>query len=241
MKKLALFFGVALCLEAFGLSNSAADSPAANNQRTLTVQGEGKVSAVPDIATLSIEVSHDGTDLDPALTEVRQQMNKVLAVVKGQGIEDKDVRTDFFQVRPKFEYDKRGNPHPVGYTVTNRVSVKVRELKSTGKVLTAVLNAGATNVNGPDFEIDNPAVLERQALAAATRDAKAKAQAVAEAAGVQLGEILTINPQTVNWPIRPRPFMMRAMAMPAALQTEEPIAAGEQTLTGDVTATYRIQ
>ncbi len=219
----------------------AADAGHEKKERTLTVQGQGKVSAIPDIATLSVEVTQDGPDLDPVLTQVRKQMNKILEVVKGQGIEDKDVRTDMFQVHPKYEQDKRNNPKRVGYAVANRVSVKVRDLKKTGKVLAAVLNAGATSVNGPDFEIDNPEIVERQALAAATKDAKAKAQAVAEAAGVQLAEILAINPQSVNWPGPRRPMMMRAMAMPAAMDAEEPISAGEQTLAGYVTVTYAIR
>jgi uncharacterized protein YggE len=220
---------------------SAADTNHEKKERTLTVQGQGKVSAIPDIATISVEVSQDGSELDPALTQVRKQMNKILEVVKSQGIEDKDVRTDFFQVHPKFEQDKRGNPRRVGYGVANRISVKVRDLKKTGKVLTTVLNAAATSVNGPDFEIDNPQAVEREALAAATKDARASAQAVAEAAGVQLGEIVSINPQNVNWPIPRRPVMMRAMAMAAPAEAEEPIAAGEQTLTGYVTITFAIR
>jgi hypothetical protein len=208
--------------------------------RTLTVQGQAKLSAIPDIATLSVEVSRDGVDMDPVLTQVRQQMNKVLEAIKAQSIAEKDVRTEFFQVHPKYEQDKHGNPRPVGYTVANQVSVKVRDLKKTGKVLTAVLNAGATRVDGPAFEIDNPQLLERHALAAATKEAQAEAEAVAQAAGVQLGEILTINPQNVNWPVPRRPLMMRAMAMPAAMPEEEPIESGEQTLTGYVTLTYAI-
>jgi uncharacterized protein YggE len=232
------------------VASSLAFSPALRAQepndpkkdhRTLTVQGQAKVSAIPDIATLSVEVSRDGADMDPVLTQVRQQMNKVLEAIKAQGIAEKDVRTEFFQVHPKYEQDKRGNPRPVGYTVANQVSVKVRDLKKTGKVLTAVLNAGATRVDGPEFEIDNPQLLERQALAMATQEAKAQAEAVASAAGVQLGDILTINPQNVNWPGPRRPLMMRAMAMPAAAQTEEPISAGEQTLTAYVTLTYAIR
>jgi uncharacterized protein YggE len=210
-------------------------------ERTLTVQGQGKVQAIPDIATLSVEVSQDGSDLDPVLTQVRKQMNKVLETVKSQGIQDKDVRTDLFQVRPKYEHDKRGNPRRVGYVVTNRISVKVRDLKKAGRVLGAVLDAGATTVNGPDFEIDNPEAIERQALAAATKDAKARAATVAEAAGVQLGEILTINPQSITWPGPRRPYLMRAMAMESAAPAEEPIAAGEQTITGFVTLTYIIR
>ena len=84
-------------------------------------------------------------------------------------------------------------------------------------------------------------VIERQALAEATRDAKARAQAVAEAAGVRLGEIISLNPQNVSWPMPPRPFMMHAMAMPAAVDAQEPIAAGEQTLSALVTITFAIQ
>ncbi len=219
----------------------SADSGHEKKERTITVQGQGKITAVPDIATLSVEVSHEGADLDPILALVRKDMNKVLEVAKTQGIADKDIQTESFQVHPKYEQDKHGNSHPAGFEVANRVSVKVRDLKKAGKVLSAVLNAGATTVNGPNFELDNPQAAEREALAAATKDAKAKAQAIAEAAGVQLGEITAINPQTVNWPgPRPRIFA-NAMAMPMAVQSEEPMAVGEQTLTGSVTITYAIR
>jgi len=209
--------------------------------RTLTVQGQGKAFAVPDIATLGIEVSQDGAELDPVLTLVRKDMTKIQDVVKNQGIADKDVQTQFFQVRPKYEQGRRNNPRRVGYVVSNRVSVKVRDLKKVGKVLTAVLNAGATNVDGPNFELDNRQSAEREALAAATQDAKAKAEAVAEAAGVSLGEIMAINPQNINWPVSPRPFFARGMALSAAADVQEPIAAGEQTLTAEVSITYAIR
>jgi len=218
----------------------AASDSDKKTERTLTVQGQGKVSAVPDVATLNVEVNQDGPELDPVLGQVRKQMSKVLEAIKGQGIEDKDVRTEMFQVQPKFERDKRGNSQRAGYSVSNRVSVKVRDLKKTGKTLTAVLNAGATNVDGPHFEVDNPEAAERLALAAATKDAKAKAQAVAEAAGVQLGDILTLNPQNVNWPGPIRPMMMRAMAAAVPMAAAEPVSVGEQTLTGYVSVTYAI-
>ena len=65
------------------------------------------------------------------------------------------MQTEFFQVRPKYEQDKRANPHRAGFVVSNRIAVKVRDLKKAGKVLSAVLNAGATTVDGPNFELDN--------------------------------------------------------------------------------------
>jgi uncharacterized protein YggE len=219
----------------------AADPERGKNERTITVQGEGKVTAIPDIATISVEISRDGADLDPVLSLVRQEMGHELDVLKGQAIAEKDVQTELFQVHPKYEQDRKGNPQRVGFTVANRASVKIRDLKKAGKVLAAVLKAGATTVDGPNFELDNPQIAEREALASATQDAQAKARAVAEAAGVQLGDILTINPQNVSWPAPPRPLMMRAMAMPAAAQTEEPLSAGEQSLTGYVTVTYAIR
>jgi uncharacterized protein YggE len=240
MQKRLIFFGIFLSLFSLCLPPARAEAGHEKRERTLTVQGQGKMSAVPDIATLSVEVSHDGADLDPVLVQVRKEMGKVLDLVKVQGIADKDIQTEFFQVHPKYEQDKRANPHRVGFVVSNRISIKVRDLKRVGKILSAVVNAGGTSVDGPNFELDNPQLIERGALAAATKDAKAKAQAVAEAAGVQLGEIIAINPENVNWPVPPRPLMMRTMTLAAPMEAQEPIAAGEQTLAVAVTLTFAI-
>src|SRR6266700_3183017 len=212
MWKRSVVLGFFLFIGNLSMPLWAVESGHEKKERTLTVQGQGKMSAVPDIATLSVEVSREGADLDPLLAQVRKEMGRVLEVLKGQGIPDKEVQTEFFQVHPKYEQDKRANPHRAGFFVSNRVSVKVRDIRKVGKVLSEVLSVGATNVEGPNFELDNPQIVERGALAAATKDAKAKAQAVAEAAGVQLGEILAINPENIGWPIRPRPLMMRTMA-----------------------------
>jgi len=224
------------------LAGAAIPAKAASEkeERTLTVHGQGKVSAIPDIATLSVEVQQDGAELDPAMTQVRKDMNRILDVLKKQEIAEKDIRTDLFQVTPKYEYDKRSNPKRVGFIVKNRVTVKVRDLKKTGKVLSAVLGAGATTVQGPNFEVDNPQEAEKLALAAAVRDAKAKAMTVADAAGVKLGEIILLNPQQIAWPM-PRPSMMaRSMMVAEAAAPEEPISSGEQTVTGFVTVQFAI-
>lgn len=223
-----------------GLFALAPAFAAEKQERTLTVQGQGKASAIPDVAVLSVEVSQEGPDLDPVLSQVRRDMGKVLDALKGQGIADKDIKTEHFQVHPKYENDKRGNAKRAGYSVTNSASAKVRDLKKTGKVLSAVLHSGATTVNGPNFELDNPQSVEREALAAATRDARAKAETVAQAAGVQLGEIQSINPQTVNWP-GPRFRGGAMMSMMKVADAAEPIASGEQTLTAYVSITFAIR
>jgi len=235
---LALFASTVLC--SVGL-RAEDHEDAGKNRRILTVEGTGKVQAVPDVATLSVEVSQEGEDLDPVMARVRREMGKILDVVKAQGIEDKDVQTEIFNVRPKLEYDKRANPRRVGYAVTNRVSVKVRDLKKVGKVLTAVTAGGATSVNGPDFDVDNPQTYQRKALTLAFEDARSKAAALADAAGVHLGQIVSMTPGAVGVPMHPRPFMMRSMAMPADAAAQEPISAGEQTLSATVTVVYALQ
>src|SRR4051794_1653629 len=111
MQKLAFAGLLSAILAAPPLAAEPSHSP---TERTITVQGQGKVFAVPDIATLSVEVRQEGADLDPVVTGVRQQMAKVMQALKAQSIDDKDVRTEAFQVHPKYEQDKRGNPHPAG-------------------------------------------------------------------------------------------------------------------------------
>lgn len=213
-----------------------------DDPRTLTVQGQGKASAIPDIAVISAEVSHEGPELDPVLARVRRDMQKVTEALKVQGLAEKDIQTQMFQVQPKLQNDGKGNMKRVGHVVANRVSAKIRDLARTGKVLSAVLSAGATSVDGPDFELDNPQAVEREALAAATRDAQSKAKTVADAAGVKLGVIRQINPQSIAWPMPRQSYggMLKTMAMSAEM-AQEPISAGEQTLTGYVSITYEIQ
>jgi uncharacterized protein YggE len=227
----------------FGMTqHGLAEEPKSSgkDRRIITVQGEGKIQAVPDIATLSVEVNLEADDLDTVTGQVRRQMLKVLDAVKSQGIEEKDIQTQVFDVRPKWEYDRRSNPRRVGYTVTNRVTVKIRDLKKVGRVLAAVTNNGATGVTGPDFQVDNPEAYQRKALSLAYADAHGRAVALVESAGIKLGEILSMTPGSVSWP-NPRPLMMRAMAMPAAMPQEEPVSAGEQTLSATVTVVYAIQ
>src|SRR5262249_17841287 len=131
------------------------------DKRSVTVQGQGKIEAVPDIAHLGVEVTQEGDALDEVSTDVRHRMNEILKTVKAQGIPDKDIQTEIYQVRPRYEQDKRGNPHRTGFFVTNRIRVKVRDLNKVGKILSVVQSAGATTVQGPDFDFDNPQQLER--------------------------------------------------------------------------------
>lgn len=208
--------------------------------RQVTVQGQGKVQGIPDIATLHVEVSQEGVSLDALTTGVRKAMGSVQDRLRKESIADKDLQTELYQVTPRYEQDKRGNAHRNGYRVANRISVKVRDLKKVGRLLAVATEAGATDVIGPEFDVDNPAVLEREALAKAMDDAKAKAAVLAQTAGATLGEIVTIQQQNAVWPT-PRPYMaMKTMAL-ADAPASEPIAVGEQTVQATITASFSLK
>jgi uncharacterized protein len=211
------------------------------DRRTVTVQGVGKAQAVPDIATLRIEVSQEGASLDAISSDVRKGMSAILERLHKEGVADKDVQTESYQVIPRYEQDKRGNPHRSGFRVSNRVAAKIRDLKKVGKILASVTEAGATSVTGPEFDVDNHAQVEREALAKAMEDAKANAAILATTAGATLDEVVTINQSNTNpWP-GPRPLMaMRAMAVQPS-ESSEPVEAGEQTIQATLTASFALK
>jgi uncharacterized protein YggE len=210
------------------------------NRRTISVQAQGKVQAIPDLATIRAEVTEEGKTLDPLSAEVRKRMASIMDRVKKEGIAEKDLQTEIFQIEPTYEQDKRGNPHRSGYRVTNRLAIRVHDLKRLGKLLSVVTEAGANSVLGPDFEISDPAQVERQALAKGMEEAKGKAQVLAQSAGATLGQVLSIQQNSaMGWP-GPRPMMaMRAMAADAAEST--PVAAGEQSFITNLNVVYALQ
>lgn len=238
MKRAILLAG----LLAIPLASRAASDDKKEEKRTVSVQGQGKISAVPDIAMLTIEVRQEGASLDAVSEQVRRGIAKVLDGLKAQGIADKDIQTVAYQVRPRYERDKPGNMRPNGFIVENRVAAKVRDLKKVGKVLAAVVQSGATSVTGPDFDFDNPQALERKALALAMDDARAKAAVLAEAAGAHLGPVESISQSgDIAWPMAPRPMLGMRMAAAAAAPAEEPISAGEQAFRSNVQVTFEIR
>lgn len=221
----------------FAAQARAASSDRKDTHRMISVQGQGRLPAVPDVAYLTVEVRQEGASLDALSAQVRQGMTRVLDVLKAQGIADKDLRTVAYRVEPRYERDQRGNTRPNGYVVLNRAAVKIHDLKNVGKVLTAAVQSGATSVAGPDFDFDNPQQLERKALALAMEDARAKAGTLAEAAGARLGSVETVSQmEGIAWPRHQAKARMLTMAAEA-----EPIVSGEQTFTSTIQATFALQ
>jgi uncharacterized protein YggE len=223
-----------------GLGSTAAVSAADSREpRHITVQGHGKFTATPDQAKMRIQVVQEGSRVDTVTQDVRRKMEAVLKVIRSQGVGDKDIQTLQYRVSPKMEW--RGNRSSMnGFTASNQVEVTVRDLKKVGAVLGAVLDAGANDVNGPDFGFDNPQALEQKALGLAVQDARAKAGLLARSADATLGDVISIE-EGASFRPGPRPVMAMARAVGAPEVGEEPIAPGQETVESSVTVVFGLK
>ena len=234
LKPLAL--GALAVLTVLAQSAAAQDEP----PRRIVVTGTGEATARPDIAVISAGVVVQGGTASAALADNGRAMNAVLQQLRTSGLADADVQTSEFSVTPLYERqpperETTAPPRIIGYQVSNRVTARVRDIDRLGAVLDALVNAGATNVDGPWFDIADPEEVLGQARDAAVADALARARRYAAAAGVRLGEIISIE-ETGAFVPPPRP-MMRAEAM----ASDVPIAPGQTELSASVTITFAIE
>lgn len=207
------------------------------NIRSLNVSGTGRVTLVPDIATINIGVRTESEKVTDALDGNTAQANAISNVLQDLGVEEKDIQTSNFNVYPTERYDPMtGQVEGRYFVVENTVNVTVRNLSSLGEVLSAVVEAGANTIYGINFNVDdrNAAIAEARQLAIA--DAQAKAQTIAEAAGVQLGELININVYEGGGPIAYYDGLGGALA-----EASVPIAAGTLTISMECNLTYEIK
>ena len=203
--------------------------------RTITVLGEGEARGKPDVARASLGVEASAEKVGPALADANARMRALLAAVRRAGVADKDIRTTDFSVY--FEQDpapRAGSASRAGlYHVRNAVEVTIRDLSRASDVLDAALAAGGNTASGISFAIDDPAPLRASARRTAVADARSRAEALARAAGVAVGAVLSISEAGSPGP---RPMLARAMAASAG----PPVEAGELSETAQVQVVYEI-
>jgi uncharacterized protein YggE len=215
----------------------AGPAAAERADRNLTVTGEGHVQAVPDMATLTLGVTNEASEAKAAMAEVSDAVGKVLERLQDLGIEARDVQTQRLSLNPI--WSGRGGsdeapPRITGYSASNMVSVRIRDLDLLGETLDAVISDGANDFNGLQFSVQEPGPLQDEARIAAVKDAMAKARLLAEAAGIKLGPVQSITYQGGHVP---RPMMMERAAMADSVV---PVAAGEVSLSASVTMVFAI-
>ncbi len=222
-------------LTAWFLALMPVSGVAAEAIRQILVDGEGQVSAVPDMAVVHFGVSREAPEAAAAMRLASEAMTAVLASISEAGIAAEDVQTTRVGLDPQWSYSQDGTPPRLtGYVASNDLSVAVRDLGGLGELLDTVVAEGANTMNGLAFSVADPSDLEDAARSAAVKDATRKAGTLAGAAGVTLGNILSIS-ETVGGAV-PMPRFEAAMADRAAV----PVAAGQVEITVTVTAIFAI-
>lgn len=200
---------------------------------SITIEGQGEVRAAPDMAMISSGVTTQGSTAREALDANTASMAELIAALKAEGIEARDIQTSGFSVSPNYVYsdarDENGYSLPPkinGYQVSNTVSVAVRDLAELGSILDKSVTVGANTINGVSFSVADPAELYNEARKSAFADARKKAELYATAAGASLGELESIvESQGFNGP---QPYPMYARAEMAA-SAPVPVEAGEMS------------
>ena len=212
---------------------SEADAP-----RTITVTGEGSASAAPDMALLSIGVQSEALTAADALRQNSADMSATIKKLKDLGVADRDIQTSGLSINPRYDYEKnRSKPEVIGFTASNTVSVKLRDLDSAGKVIDQAVQSGANSLGGISFDFSDPKPVHDEARKAAVADAKSKAALLTDAAGVRLGKLLYIQE---GYASAPQPKMYAAR-MEMADSSSVPLQAGESTVSMSVSLVYEIE
>ncbi|NOJ43997.1 SIMPL domain-containing protein [Bradyrhizobium australiense] len=200
----------------------------------ISVTGEANVSVAPDQAQIDGGVTSDAKTAREASDANNAAMGKVLLALKGAGIEEKDYQTSRLSLQPQYAPNRAG-PSPVaGYRGSNRVTVKVRDVTKVANVIDVLVGAGATDIGGIHFSVTQASKYLDEAREKAIADARRKAEIYAKAAGVTLGEAISITEEGA-----PTPVFRGKMAAPMA--TGAPVAQGEETLSVTVSVSWVIK
>lgn len=212
-------------------------------QPRIIVTGEGSVDMAPDMAVLTLTVTRQAETARAALDANSAAMQEVQAAMQSTGIENRDLQTSGFSIQPNYVYPaqqpsgEREPPKIVGYTVRNSLTVRVRDIASVGAVLDKSVSLGVNEGGNIVFTNADPSAAITQARVKAVSDAIARANTLADAAGVKTGLLLEMSEQ--SYAPRPVPMMMAEMSMGRSADAV-PVAAGENTYSVSVNVTFAI-
>ena len=222
--------------------------------KSFTVSGDGKITAIPDVAQFSFSViTEGGKDIAKLQKENTEKTNKIIKFAKSSGIEDKDIKTLNYSLEPKYQYYNCNNPFPldgkerscpppeiVGYTIRQTVSIKVRDFSKIGDILAGAIENGANSVSQLSFEIDDIDKIKNQAREEAIKKAKEKAKSMAKAGDFRLGKLLSIEEEG----FAPTPYYLKNMElspMDAGGLPSPTIEPGSQEVTVNIVLKYEIK
>ena len=225
-----------------------------NPSNTIQITGKGEVFAAPDIANISFSVTKEAKTVKDAQAQVSVLVDKTLIFLKDSNIAERDIKTEGYSSYPKYDYKydndvycgaytcppRPTNPVIIGYEVSQNISLKIRKIDDVGKILEGLGKIGMTNMQGPDFSIDNEDKIRDEARQKAIKDAKEKAETLARDLGIRLVRIVSFN-ESGDFPIYyAKAELMSADSGGAAAPSPE-LPIGENKIISNVTITYEIR
>lgn len=227
--------------------------------QTISVTGNGEALATPDVATFTYSIEETKKTVAEAQASVSERSNKLLADIKAAGIAEEDIKTEYYSSYPKYEYQQAAvrpctpefcPPSPggksviTGYTVSQSISVKVRDLDKVSGVTQLLGSANVSSLSGPSFEVDDMDTVRSEAREAAIKEAKENAEVLSKQLGVRLGKLISFSdPNDTIYPMY-EGDMAGGMSMKSAVMDAAPspeLPAGQTKVESKVQLIYRIR
>lgn len=207
-------------------------------QRTISIAGEGKVTAIPDIALVSLGLTTEKKNVSEAQVENSKTMNSLLEKLKGLNIAQEDIKTVNYSIYPAYDWTD-GKQILRGYTVSQDVQVKIRKTDQVDEVLMIAGNLKLNQIGGLTFDIDNPENYKQEARIKALENAKIKADDLAKVMGVKLGKVISFS-ESEGYVPTPYPMYAKAEGIGGGGAVAPEVSAGSQEITIMATVSYEL-
>lgn len=234
-----LMFGLAAAVSLASASAAQVVAPVPVIEGTrLDIVATGESLRTPDIVVINAGIVTEAATASEALRANNRQMNGVFRALQSAGFADRDIQTASISLSPRYDYSNRNDRRLLGYTASNQLTIRFREIEQAGTVIDMLVSQGVNQINGPSFQVDSPEEALDEARRDAITTARARAELYAAAAGMRVVRIVSISEAGASRP----PVVMQRMASAAMDMAESvPVAPGEQRLTANVSVTFELQ
>jgi len=214
----------------------------ANDSDVISVTGTGEIYVTPDIGLVNMSVVAKNDDVSVATSESSKKMNAIIEYLKGNGVEEKDIKTTSFSIYPVYAWEeKTGRRNLDGYEVSQTIEVKIRDLSKVGDIISNATELGANNVSSLSFTIDDDEKVKEDAKELAIKDARAKAKNLEKSLGVKLVKIVNFSEGTYPTYSYDSYYKSASGATEMLSSVAPTIQTGQNKITSTVTITYSVR
>lgn len=236
---MALLLASAAAPAAFAQTARATTADSMFQTTTLNLSAFGETRVAPDKATINLGVVSEAPTAAAALSANSQEMNKVIAALRGAGIAEKDIQTSGLNLSAQYDYVQNEPPRLRGYQASNQVTITVNDLAKLGAAVDATVKAGANQVNGISFGLKDPTAAENAARQQAVKALAGKADLYAKATGHRVVRLVNLS-EGGGYAPSPPPVPMMAYARMEKAGDATPVSAGELSVRVDITGLYEL-